>query len=283
MDFFTPIVDDPYWFGQIAAANALSDVYAMGGVPKTAMNLVAFPAKEMELTILRQIIQGGIDKLKEAGVVLLGGHSIEDKEIKYGLSVTGIVHPDRILAKGNIRIGDCLVLTKPLGFGIINTAVKAAMVSAELAEKVTGLMATLNKQAAEIMINFDISGCTDVTGFGLLGHLAEMVCGSGAGARIDSGRLPVIAEALDFADMGLIPTVAYENREFRREMISIADSVPRAVQDVLFDPQTSGGLLIGVSSADVGNLVAALRKAGIHESAIIGTVVEEPVERIMVV
>ncbi len=283
MDFFTPIVDDPYWFGQIAAANALSDVYAMGGVPKTAMNLVAFPAKEMELTILRQIIQGGIDKLKEAGVVLLGGHSIEDKEIKYGLSVTGIVHPDRILAKGNIRIGDCLVLTKPLGFGIINTAVKAAMVSAELAEKVTGLMATLNKQAAEIMINFDISGCTDVTGFGLLGHLAEMVCGSGAGARIDSGRLPVIAEALDFADMGLIPTVAYENREFRREMISIADSVPRAVQDVLFDPQTSGGLLIGVSSADAGNLVAALRKAGIHESAIIGTVVEEPVERIMVV
>jgi len=283
VDFFTPIVDDPYWFGQIAAANALSDVYAMGGVPKTAMNLVAFPAKEMELTVLREIIQGGIDKLKEAGVVLLGGHSIEDKEIKYGLSVTGIVHPDRILAKGNIRIGDCLVLTKPLGFGIINTAVKASMVSAELAEKVTRLMAILNKKAAEIMIDFDISSCTDITGFGLLGHLAEMVCGSGAGARIDFTRVPVIEEAIDFADMGLIPTVAYENREFRREMINIGDTVPRAMQDVLFDPQTSGGLLIGVSSGDAGNLVVALHKAGIHDSAIIGTVVEEPVERIMVV
>ncbi len=282
VDFFTPIVDDPYWFGQIAAANALSDVYAMGGVPKTAMNLVAFPAKEMELTVLRQIIQGGIDKLKEAGVVLLGGHSIEDREIKYGLSVTGIVHPDKILTKGNIRIGDCLVLTKPLGFGIINTAVKAAMVSTELTEKVTKLMATLNREAAEIMVNFDISGCTDITGFGLLGHLAEMVCGSGVGARIDFGEVPVIEKALDFADMGMIPTVAYENREFRREMITIADTVPRAVQDVLFDPQTSGGLLIAVSGADAGNLMAALHGVGIHESAIIGVVVEEPAERIMV-
>ena len=283
VDFFTPIVDDPYWFGQIAAANALSDVYAMGGVPKTALNLVAFPAKEIELTVLRQIIQGGIDKLKEAGVVLLGGHSIEDREIKYGLSVTGIVHPDKILTKGNIRIGDSLVLTKPLGFGIINTAVKAAMVSTELTEKVTKLMASLNREAAEIMVNFDISGCTDITGFGLLGHLAEMVCGSGVGARIDFGEVPVIEKALDFADMGMIPTVAYENREFRREMINIADTVPRAVQDVLFDPQTSGGLLIAVSGADAGNLVAALQEAGIHESAIIGAVVEEPVKRVMVV
>ncbi len=178
VDFFTPIVDDPYWFGQIAAANALSDVYAMGGTPKTAMNLVAFPVKTMELSILRQIIQGGIDKLNEAGVVLIGGHSIEDKEIKYGLSVTGFIHPRRVLAKKNLRPGDRLVLTKPLGTGIINTAIKAAMVSAHLSEKVTRLMAALNRDAARIMADFDISACTDVTGFGLLGHLAEMVNGS---------------------------------------------------------------------------------------------------------
>lgn len=202
VDFFTPIVDDPYWFGQIAAANALSDVYAMGGTPKTAMNLVAFPAKEMDLSILRQIIQGGIDKLKEAEVVLLGGHSIEDKEIKYGLSVTGFVHPTRVLAKKNLRMGDRLVLTKPIGTGIINTAIKAKMASADLTDKVTRLMAALNRDAAGIMSAFDVSACTDVTGFGLLGHLAEMVCGSGLSVRVFSGQVPVIAEALEFEARG---------------------------------------------------------------------------------
>lgn len=283
VDFFTPIADDPYWFGQIAAANALSDVYAMGGTPKTAMNLVAFPAKTMNLSILRQIIQGGVDKLKEAEVVLIGGHSIEDKEIKYGLSVTGVIHPKQVLAKKNLRPGDCLVLTKPLGTGIVNTAIKADMVSKQLSEKVTRLMAALNRDAARIMAAFDISACTDVTGFGLLGHLAEMVNGSGCSARIVSGQVPVIPEAEEFATMGLIPAGAYKNREFREQMITFAETVPRTMQDLLFDPQTSGGLLIGVSDVHCKDLISALKDGGIVDAAHIGDIVDSQEERISVI
>lgn len=283
VDFFTPIVDDPYWFGQIAAANALSDVYAMGGTPKTAMNLVAFPAKTMDLSVLRHIIQGGVDKLAEAGAVLIGGHSIEDKEIKYGLSVTGVIHPQRVLAKKNLRPGDRLVLTKPVGTGIVNTAIKAAMVSDHLLEKVTRLMAELNRDAARIMANFDVRACTDVTGFGLLGHLAEMVSGSGCSARIVSGQVPIIPEAEEFAAMGLIPAGAYKNRQFREQMITFAEPVPRRRQDLLFDPQTSGGLLISVSDADGSDLVAALKDQGIADAAQIGEIVDSQEERISVV
>ena len=283
VDFFTPIVDDPYWFGQIAAANALSDVYAMGGTPKTAMNLVAFPVKDMDLSILRQIIRGGIDKMNEAGVVLLGGHSVEDKELKYGLSVTGFIHPKRILAKKNLRPGDRLVLTKPLGTGIVNTAVKAAMASGALADRVTRLMAALNRDAARVMENFDVSACTYVTGFGLLGHLAEMVCGSGPGVRVFSDQVPVIEAALEFAAMGLIPAGAYKNREFRESMVMIAETVPRSVQDVLVDPQTSGGLLIAVRRDQADGLVAALKNGGVDHAALIGEVTSGPVEKIWVV
>jgi selenide,water dikinase len=283
VDFFTPIVDDPYWFGQIAAANALSDVYAMGGTPKTAMNLVAFPAKTLDVSILRQIIQGGVDKLAEAEVVLIGGHSIEDKEIKYGLSVTGVVHPQRVLAKSNLRPGDRLVLTKPLGTGIVNTAIKADMVSAHLIERVTRLMAALNRDAARIMANFDIHACTDVTGFGLLGHLAEMVNGSGCAARIVAGSVPLIPEAENFATMGLIPAGAYKNREFREPMITFAETVPRTRQDLLFDPQTSGGLLISVRDADCDDLVSALKDGGITDATPIGEIVDNPHENISVI
>ena len=283
VDFFTPVVDDPYWFGQIAAANALSDVYAMGGTPKTAMNLVAFPADQMDLTILRQIIQGGIDKLKEAEVVLIGGHSVKDKEIKFGLSVTGFIHPARVLAKKNLRTGDRLVLTKPLGTGIINTTIKANLAPAKLIDQVTRLMADLNRDAAKIMSDFDISACTDVTGFGLLGHLAEMVCGSGMSVQVDSGQVPVIAEALEFASTGLIPAGAHKNREFREEMIAFGETVPRALQDVLFDPQTSGGLLISVSGNQDTALVAALKDAGVGDAAQIGEIIHGPDEKILVV
>ena len=283
VDFFTPIVDDPYWFGQIAAANALSDVYAMGGTPKTAMNLVAFPVKQMEIAVLRQIIQGGLDKLTEAEVVLIGGHSIEDQELKYGLSVTGFVHPSRVLTKKNPRPGDRLVLTKPLGTGIINTAIKAGMASADLTDRVTRLMAALNRDAARIMANFTISACTDVTGFGLLGHLAEMVCGSGMGARVFSEQVPVIKEALEFAAMGLIPAGAYKNREFRESMITFADTVGRSRQDVLVDPQTSGGLLISVDGQQADELTAALKDAGIGDAARIGEILSGPEEKIWVV
>ena len=282
VDFFTPIVDDPYGFGQIAAANALSDVYAMGGTPKTAMNLVAFPVKEMDLSVLRQILQGGLDKLTEANVALIGGHSIEDKELKYGLSVTGFVHPARVLTKKNLRSGDRLVLTNPLGTGIVNTAIKAGMASAELTEKVTQLMASLNRDAARIMLNFNISACTDVTGFGLLGHLAEMVCGSRAGVRVFSSEVPIIAEALEFAAMGIIPAGAYKNREFRDPMTTFADKVKRSLQDVLFDPQTSGGLLISVSRHQAGDLISALKDAGIGDAAQIGEVRRGPEEKIWV-
>jgi len=282
VDFFTPIVDDPYWFGQIAAANALSDVYAMGGTPKTAMNLVAFPVKQMDLSVLRQIIQGGIDKLEEAEVVLLGGHSIEDRELKYGLSVTGFVHPAKVLIKGNLRPGDRLVLTKPLGTGIINTAVKAAMASPELTDKVTRLMAALNRKAAEIMSGFDVLACTDVTGFGLLGHLAEMVFKSGRSVRLFSKEVPVIPEALDFASMGLIPAGAYKNREFRESMVLFDQTVSRTLQDVLFDPQTSGGLLMSVKASQAANLVAALKEAGIEAAAQIGEVMDGPEEKIRI-
>jgi selenide,water dikinase len=282
VDFFTPIVDDPYWFGQIAAANALSDVYAMGGVPKTAMNLVAFPIKEMDISILRQIIQGGLDKLKEADVVLVGGHSVEDKELKYGLSVTGFIHPDRVLTKKNLKAGDRLILTKPLGTGIINTAVKGGLASGEIIENVTRLMATLNRDAAEVMNDYPVRACTDITGFGLIGHLAEMVVDSNYGIEIWSEKIPVIPKALEYAGMGLVPAGAYKNREFREQMVDFAASVDRLIQDILFDPQTSGGLLISVESESAGDLVKSLKKNGIKDAAVIGEVLSEPAGRVVV-
>jgi selenide,water dikinase len=282
VDFFTPIVDDPYWFGQIAAANALSDVYAMGGVPKTAMNLVAFPLKDMDMSILRQIIQGGLDKMKEAGVVLVGGHSVEDKELKYGLSVTGFVHPDRILTKKDLKVGDRLILTKPLGTGIINTAVKGGLASAEIIETVTRLMATLNRDAAQIMEKYPVHACTDITGFGLLGHVAEMIIDSPFAIRLISNNIPIIPQTFDYAGMGLVPAGAYNNREFRECMVDFSPSVDRLMQDVLFDPQTSGGLLICVDKESAENLLAELQKSGIKEVAIIGEVVSEPEGKIVV-
>jgi selenide, water dikinase len=282
VDFFTPVVDDPYWFGQIAAANALSDVYAMGGVPKTALNLVAFPGKSMDLGVLRQIIQGGIDKLREAGVALIGGHSVEDKEIKYGLAVTGYVHPAQIRTKTGLRHGDRLVLTKPLGTGIVNTAIKAGLANGATVEQVTRIMAALNRTAAEVMSEFRVHACTDITGFGFVGHLAEMVAGTDIGAQIDASRVPLLPAALEFAAMGLIPAGAYKNRSFREDMVQIAPGVDRAVADVLHDPQTSGGLLIGVESSDAGPLVQALRARGIDAAEVIGEASNHPPGRIII-
>jgi len=273
VDFFTPIVDDPYAFGQIAAANALSDIYAMGGIPKTAMNLVAFPLKTMDISVLRQIIQGGLDKMTEAGVVLIGGHSIEDSELKYGLSVTGFVHPGRILTKKTIRPGDRLILTKPLGTGIINTAIKGGLASSAVIESVIRLMATLNLKAAGIMSDYPVSACTDITGFGLLGHLAEMVAGSGFGMTIHASNIPVIPEAREYASMGLVPGGAHKNREFRQSMVTFDPRVDRVMQDICFDPQTSGGLLISIPAAQADALLAGLKKdSSISLAEIIGEV-----------
>jgi selenide,water dikinase len=282
VDFFTPIVDDPYEFGQIAAANALSDVYAMGGVPKTAMNLVAFPLKDMDMSVLRQIIQGGLDKMREAGVVLVGGHSVEDKELKYGLSVMGFIHPHRILTKKNLKAGDRLILTKPLGTGIINTAIKGGLASKEITDTVTRLMATLNKDAAEIMVNYPVHACTDITGFGFLGHIAEMVVDSGTGIRIQTNRVPILPQTFNYAGMGLIPAGAYKNREFFECHVDIGPGVDSLIQDILFDPQTSGGLLICVEGDSADDLLQALKKKGVHDAVIVGQVEPEPKERIFV-
>ena len=281
LDFFTPIVDDPYAFGRIAAANSLSDVYAMGGIPKTAMNIVCFPSQQMDISVLKEILRGGLDKMLEAEVALVGGHSVEDKELKYGLSVTGFIHPKKVLTKRNIKPGSSLILTKPLGTGIINTAIKAGLASEELSRKVIDIMAQLNRYASEVMAEFPVNACTDITGFGLAGHLAEMVSGSGYGMRIDSQSIPVFPEALEFATMGLIPAGAYKNRKFRESMITVSSEVSLALADILFDPQTSGGLAISVDKSHAERLLNKLHANGIEWAAIIGEIISEP-ERIRV-
>ena len=282
VDFFTPVVDDPYWFGQIAATNALSDIYAMGGVPKTAMNLVAFPLKEMDMAVLRQIIQGGLDKLKEAGVVLVGGHSVEDSELKYGLSVTGFIHPARVLTKRGLKAGDRLILTKPLGTGIINTAIKGGFASENVIDAVTRLMATLNRDAADVMRRYPVHACTDITGFGLIGHLAEMIEKTGLGMRLASEMIPMIPEAVEYARIGLVPGGTYNNRTFRISMTEFGSSVDRFTQDLFFDPQTSGGLLICVDREKAYALLNDLKREGIEKAAVIGEVISAPKEKIIV-
>lgn len=282
VDFFTPIVDDPYWFGQIAAANALSDVYAMGGEPKTAMNLVGFPLGDMDIDVLRKIIMGGLEKMREAGVVLVGGHSVEDKELKYGLSVTGFIHPSRILTKTGMRDKDVLILTKPLGTGIVNTAIKGGLATPELVEKATRLMAQLNMNAARIMKRHEVHACTDITGFGLIGHLAEMVMGSGKSILIDSSCIPVMPEAMEFGSMGMVPAGAHKNKEFRECMTRFAPRISPVMQDILFDPQTSGGLLICCPSSRAGSLLAELHAGGLSHSAVIGRVIPDPLEKIFI-
>jgi selenide,water dikinase len=283
VDFFTPVVDDPYWFGQIAAANALSDVYAMGGEPKTALNLVGFPLGQMDLSILRAVLQGGIDKVREAGVVLIGGHSVEDEELKYGLSVTGFIHPQRILSKQGLRVGDKLVLTKPLGTGIVNTAIKGNLASGEITRKVIGIMAALNRTAADVIREYPVHACTDITGFGLIGHLAEMMQGAGNGLKIVLENLPVIDVALGFAAMGMVPGGAHKNRSFREDMVDMDESADPAMRDILYDPQTSGGLCIAVAPTSAEGLVQHLHSEGVEHAAIIGEVVDYPAGRIQVV
>jgi selenide,water dikinase len=283
VDFFTPIVDDPYDFGRVGAANALSDVYAMGGVPKTAMNLVAYPMQNLGKDILRAVLSGGIEKLKEAETVLIGGHSIEDDEFKYGLSLTGFVHPQHLYTNKGLRPGDCLILTKPLGTGIINTAIKGGLASSETILKVTDLMAELNKNASEVMKSYPVTACTDITGFGLLGHLAEMVFGTDIGITIESHSVPILPEALEFAAMGFVPAGAHRNRSFRQEMVKLAPGIGPIMRDVLFDPQTSGGLLIGCPAQYAVELKKHLIAKGVKHAAIIGKVYDREKDMIDIV
>lgn len=273
VDFFTPVVDDPYDFGLIAAANSLSDIYAMGGRPLTAMNIICFPIEKMPIEILRDVLKGGIDKVKEAGAVVVGGHSVEDNEMKYGLAVTGIVHPSRILTNKGARVGDFLVLTKPIGTGIINTAIKGNLASPELIKKVVEVMATLNKEASEAMDGFGVSACTDVTGFGLLGHTFEMIEGTGIGVKIFVEKVPVIEQVRELASMGILPAGLYRNKEFWKKAILNLEQVDPVALDILFDPQTSGGLLIAIKSDEAWAMVDELRSKGIG-AAVIGQFVD---------
>ena len=268
LDFFTPIVDDPYLFGQIAAANSLSDVYAMGGKPLTAMNIVAFPLGTLDGDVLLAILQGGQDKINEAGAILVGGHTVYDTEPKYGLSVTGIVNPDKVLTNANVQPGDALVLTKALGTGILATAAKADMFAIGVAAANAG-MANLNKQAAEIMTRYAVNACTDITGFGLLGHVYEMAAASKVNITIDSTALPLLPEAAEAAAMGFVPAGAYDNRSYL-QTVTFADDVPENQRDLCFDPQTSGGLLVSLPREYAIELLSELRSGGVPEAAIIG-------------
>lgn len=274
LDFFTPIVNDPYDFGRIAAANALSDVYAMGGRPLTAMNIVCFPIKQLDKSILRDILRGGRDKVHEAGAVLVGGHSVDDLELKYGLSVTGVVAPNRVLTNRGARPGDRLLLTKPLGTGVLATAVKAGLASPAAAQAAVECMAELNRAAAEAMADYPVSSCTDITGFGLLGHGLELAAGSGVRLRIEAARVPLLPEVLDHAAIGLVPAGSFANRNFCAERLRGTTAIDPLLLDLLADAQTSGGLLIAVPAAAAAALLDRLHQLGVVHAAIIGEVLD---------
>ena len=281
LDFFTPIVDDPYTFGQIAAANSLSDVYAMGGEPKLALNIVCFPDC-LSPEVLKEIMRGGQDKVTEAGAILVGGHSVSDDEPKYGLSVTGFVHPDKVLANTGAKPGDLLILTKPLGTGIISTAIKGEVASENAYREAVASMSTLNefgKKAIDRTEN--VHSVTDITGFGLLGHSLEMAEGSGVTIRIFSGDVPYIEEAKEYSQMGLIPEGAYNNRRFIGNKVEFSKDVTEYMMDILFDPQTSGGLLISVSRESADKLIKELSESPV-KFGVVGEVLQKEDKYIIV-
>lgn len=281
LDFFTPVVDDPYIFGQIAAANSLSDVYAMGGQPLMAMNIVCFPDC-LEFEILEQILKGGADKAVEAGALLVGGHSVKDNEPKYGLSVTGIVHPEKVLANNTARVGDYLILTKPLGLGVLNTAIKADIASKEQYDMAVKTMVTLNKYAFEALDGLNISSCTDITGFGLLGHAHEMAEGSGVSLEIYSDKIPIIEGAKELAGKGIIPAGMYSNKNYIEDDVQVDDDVEEVMEDLLYDPQTSGGLLVAIAKDDVEKALESLSANTDNEFAVVGKVVSKGDEAIYI-
>ncbi len=276
VDFFTPVVDDPYQFGQVAAANALSDVYAMGARPLFALNIVGFPTGDLSLDILGDILRGGADKAAEAGIAIVGGHSIDDREPKYGLVVTGILGPEGALANSGAVAGDVLVLTKPLGSGIMATALKRDRLDPSGVERMVAVMTHLNRGAAEAARAASIHAATDVTGFGLLGHLREMLLGSGLAARIDSAAVPVMEGVLDLAGEGIIPGGSRRNREAVAPSVHFAGGVSEPLRVVLADAQTSGGLLLSVPPSRLSVLLAELEKRGTPARAVIGEIVTGP-------
>ena len=272
-DFFPPIVDDPFLYGQIAAANALSDVYAMGGVPKLALNIMCL-SESMGKETVQEILRGGYDKAYEAGAIITGGHTIQGAEPIYGLAVSGFVHPKKVLTNSGARPGDKLILTKPLGIGILTTSAKADMVDREVLDRIYNQMATLNKAARDIMVKYHVHSCTDVTGFALMGHSFEMAQGSGCTIHIQSQNVPFHSEAYELAEMGFIPAGAYRNREYAEAGVKNISNVSRALQDIFYDPQTSGGLMIALDAKEAEQCLDEMRKV-IPQAAIIGYVTEK--------
>jgi len=282
VDYITPLVDDPFQFGQIAAANALSDVYAMGGTPLLALNIVGFPAATLPLSVLQEILRGGREKAEEAGVRVIGGHSIDDPEPKYGLAVTGFVHPERVLRNCTARPGDHLVLTKPLGMGVVATAIKRDCAARELIDRAVGVMCTLNRAAASAALEVGVDACTDVTGFGLLGHLHELAAGSGLGAEIAFHRVPVLAEVPALVAQDVVPGGSRRNLQFAEEFTQFDAAVDAAQRLILADAQTSGGLLIAVAPERHAALLDALHARRVPVFADIGTVAAADPGRITV-
>lgn len=268
VDFFPPIVDDPYWFGQIAAANALSDVFAMGGKPLTAMNIVGFPAGTMPMSILGEILRGGAEKVEEAGAVVVGGHSIKDKELKFGVSVTGIIDPNKVITNSGAKTGDVLYLTKPLGTGLITTGIKRNAVNDDLVMTVIKSMAALNRTAAELMVKHHAHAATDITGFGLLGHANEMASGSNVTLRIIASQLPLLPDALKLAELGMIPGGANDNRDYLQQLVRVNSTVDKYLEAVLYDPQTSGGLFIALAPGDADAFAAEAKQLGLMAARI---------------
>jgi selenide,water dikinase len=282
IDFITPIVNDPFFFGQIAAANSISDVYAMGGKPITAMNVVCFPKDTMDISVLREVLRGGLTKMQEAGIALMGGHSVSDPEMKYGLSVTGTVHPDRLITNSGARIGDDLVLTKPLGTGVISTALKARLISDEEMAEVIRSMATLNKAAAELMIELGAHACTDITGFGLIGHASHLVQEGEIGIELDLDSVPVFPGVMDLLKQEVSPGGLGRNKDFYSPVVEYQSRLPEYQHDILFDPQTSGGLLIALTPESAAEMVEQLHRMGLSEVAVIGRIIHHPERKIIV-
>jgi len=272
LDFFTPIVNDPYTFGQIAAANSLSDVYAMGGRPLTALNIVCYPSRTVPKEALQAMLAGGLDKIHEAGALLVGGHSVDDTELKYGLSVTGVVHPQRVLTNAGARAGDRLILTKPLGTGIIATAVKGRVASPEATAQAAAVMTALNRAAAECLEGFAVHAVTDITGFGLLGHALEMATGSKVEMTLFASQVPVLDAAREYAAMGLVPAGTFANRNFCQNRLNISPGMEAVTLDLLADAQTNGGLFIAVAGEQAEDLLACLHERGVAAAVIIGEV-----------
>lgn len=271
VDFIGPIVDDPYSFGMIAAANSLSDIYAMGGRPITAMNLVCFPIDTMGLSVLASILNGALVKLNEAETALVGGHSVKNNELRYGLSVTGIINPQKVITTSGAKEEDRLILTKPLGIGVMTTALKAGMIDSEVEHSLIDQMAHLNKEAAEVMISVGANACTDITGFGLIGHACRIAENSKVSLEFFSDKIPIIEGALEFARMGLIPAGAYSNRKFYFDRVEGGDVSPEHM-DLFYDPQTSGGLLITVPRQNADSMLTYIKQAGYEQAAIVGRV-----------